>query len=88
MQEFDFFLQENLFLFEIYFGKLIKPMETLDILFFLLVLILSLNFYFFWHVMCLTRDMGIREGLDMQRLSTLVRFQLGTRAMMLVKYKL
>lgn len=38
--------------------------------------------------MCLTRDVGIREGLDMQRLSTLVRFQLGTRAMMLVKYKL
>lgn len=25
--------------------------------------------------MCLTRDVGIREGLDMQRLSTLVRYQ-------------
>lgn len=50
-------------------------METLDILFFLLVLILSEFFLFFWHVMCLTRDVGIREGLDMQRLSTLVRYQ-------------
>lgn len=39
-----FFSKKNVFLFEIYFGKLIKPMETLDILFFLLVLILSLNF--------------------------------------------
>lgn len=44
MKEFDFFSKKNICLFEIYFGKLIKPMETLDILFFLLVLILSLNF--------------------------------------------
>lgn len=48
MQEFDFFSKKkHLCLFEIYFGKLIKPMETLDILFFLLVLILSEFFYFF-----------------------------------------
>lgn len=33
MQEFDFFSKKT-FVFEIYFGKLIKPMETLDILFF------------------------------------------------------
>lgn len=43
MKEFDFFSKKK-HLFVIYFGKLIKPMETLDILFFLLVLILSLNF--------------------------------------------
>lgn len=47
MQEFDFFLQENLFLFEIYFGKLIKPMETLDIFFFFISFNSFSEFLFF-----------------------------------------
>lgn len=32
-------------------------------------------YLFILHVMRLNRDVGIREGLDVQRLSTLVRYQ-------------